>query len=158
MTVQLALGAIIEGQLFVCEKLPLPPEIYTEVNDSDWLPMLVRVVVCGVLLVPIFCGAKVKTAGEKLASGPSCPMPCRLIVVGVLLPECERVMVPNRVPANVGVNVTVIVQFPPPGRPAPQVLVWAKSPVTWMLVIVSAALPMLRITTLFELPVVPTPW
>lgn len=50
-----------------------------------------------------------------------------------------------RLPAEAGVNATVIVQLPPPASDVPQLLVWPKLlafvPVTEMLVIVSAADP-----------------
>ena len=50
-----------------------------------------------------------------------------------------------KLPAETGVNVTVIVQLPPPASDAPQLLVWLKLPalvpVTAMLAIVSAADP-----------------
>ena len=54
---------------------------------------------------------------------------------------------PVRLPAAVGVNITLIVHVAPAARLEPQVFVWAKSPVTAMLVKVSAAvLPFVSVT------------
>jgi hypothetical protein len=51
------------------------------------------------------------------------------------------VIVPVRVPVVVGVKVTMIVQVVPLGTALPQVLVWAKSPVATMLVMLKGWLP-----------------
>ena len=71
-------------------------------------------------------------------------MPERLAVWGLLVALSATVNVPLRVPVAVGVKVTLIVQFAPAATEAPQLLVWAKSPLfvpaMVMLVIVSAVL------------------
>jgi hypothetical protein len=51
------------------------------------------------------------------------------------------VIEPLREPVALGVKVTLRVQLAPAARLEPQVLVWAKSPLTVMLVIVRVALP-----------------
>ena len=65
-----------------------------------------------------------------------------------------------RDPTAVGLNVTVIVQFPPPATLDPQLLVSAKSPgsapMIVMLVMLSGALPELLNVTFCGALVVPT--
>lgn len=51
------------------------------------------------------------------------------------------VAIPSRVPAAVGVKVTLIGQWAPAARELPQALVWLKSRIVAMPVMVSAALP-----------------
>ena len=68
------------------------------------------------------------------------------------------VKVPLRVPATVGLNVTWITQLADAANEAEQLLLCAKCPVTWMPVILNAALPVfVRVTTCAVL-VVPTCW
>ena len=62
-----------------------------------------------------------------------------------------KVMLPVRLPLALGVNVTLIVQLPPAAMLPPQLLAGvvenekspALAPVTWMLVMLSVALPVL---------------
>jgi hypothetical protein len=84
------------------------------------------------------------------------PVPVRLTVCG--LPEALSVTlkVPVRVPDAVGVNVTLMVQFPLAAREPPQVLLAAKSPPAAMLVMVRVALPVLDRVTVCAALVVPT--
>jgi hypothetical protein len=56
---------------------------------------------------------------------------------------------PVRVPIAVGVNVTLIWQFALAATLVPQLLVWAKSPLTAMLLMFNAALPVLERVTVF---------
>lgn len=65
------------------------------------------------------------------------PVPDRLTVCGLLLALSLTVKVPVRNPTTVGVNVTLTVHFPLAATDEPQVLVWAKSPLTLTLVIVN---------------------
>ena len=66
--------------------------------------------------------------------------------------------VPVRLPAAVGVKVTLIVQFAPAATLDPHVLVSAKSPEAAIWVIESAALPeLVKVTTCAALGV-PTSW
>jgi hypothetical protein len=65
------------------------------------------------------------------------PVPERLTVCGLLFPLSVIVSVPVRVPTMVGVNVTLIVHLAPAANEVPQLLVWAKSPVVEMLLMVS---------------------
>jgi len=118
------------------------------------LPVLESVTVCAALVEFNVWLANVSDAGERLAPGvPGAnPVPVRPTVCG--LPAALSVMVTAapRAPAAVGVNVTLIVQFPLfAATELPHVLVSAKSPlfapVTPMLVMVSAALPVLVTVT-----------
>jgi ABC-type sulfate transport system permease component len=58
------------------------------------------------------------------------------------------VRVPVLVPVAVGLKVTLIVQEALTAKLEPQVLVWEKSPLTVMLVMVRVALPVLLRATL----------
>jgi len=66
------------------------------------------------------------------------------------------------VPEAAGVNVKLMLQLPPAATDVPQVLLWAKSPllvpVTAMLVMLSAALPVLDSAIAWAALVVPTFW
>ena len=59
-------------------------------------------------------------------------------------------------PVTVGVKVTLMVQLPPAATLAPQVLVWAKSPLAATPVMFKAALPVLYSVTVCGALVVPT--
>jgi hypothetical protein len=63
---------------------------------------------------------------------------------------------PVLVPAVVGLKVTRMVQLAPATTPAPQVLVWEKSPLVLMLLMLSVALPVFLRVTLLALLLVPT--
>ena len=74
-------------------------------------------------------------------------MPVRLTVWVAGLALSVMVIEPLREPGAVGEKVTLSEQVPPATRPEPQVLVWEKSPLTVMLVMLSVALPvLLRVT------------
>jgi hypothetical protein len=116
------------------------------------LPELARVTVCAPLIVPTVWIEKVKPAGARLTAGPaSAPVPLKLTVWGLPGALSEMLKVPPRVPAAVGVKVTLIVQLAPAATELPQLLLWAKSlasvPVTARLAILRVALPVLvRVT------------
>jgi hypothetical protein len=81
---------------------------------------------CAALVVPTVCEAKVRLVGLSAADGPTAvPVPVRLAVCGLPAALSVTVIVPVRVPAAVGVNVTLIVQFALAAREVPQVLVCA---------------------------------
>ena len=65
---------------------------------------------------------------------------------------------PLRAPLVVGLKVTLIVQVAPELTVEPQVLVWAKSPLAAMLVMLSEALPLLVSVTDCAALVVPITW
>ena len=122
------------------------------------LPVFVRVMVCGKLVVPWVWLAKVRVPVERLAT-EAVPVPVSVTKWGLpgalstILIEAERPKM------AVGVNVTLMVQLPPFAvRVLPQALVWLKSPalvpVTEMLVIDKLTFPVLvRVTPITELVV-----
>ena len=65
---------------------------------------------------------------ERVAAGLVVPVPLRLTLWGLVGSESLRVTFADRVPAAVGVNVTLRVQLAPDATLAPQVFVCAKSP------------------------------
>ena len=76
------------------------------------------------------------------------PVPVRLMVWVAGLALSVMVTTPVLVPAAVGLKVTLRVQLAPAATLEPQVLVWEKSPLAMMLVMLSAALPVLLRVTL----------
>jgi hypothetical protein len=66
------------------------------------------------------------------------------------------VTAPVLVPVAVGLKVTLRVQLALVARLAPQLLVWKKSPLTVMLVMLRVALPVLLRVTLWALLLIPT--
>ena len=97
--------------------------------------------------MPTACAGKVKEAGERLTTG-AVPVPVRLTVWVAGLALSVMVKEPFREPLAVGVKVTLRVQLALAARLEPQVLVWEKSPLTVMLVMLRVALPVLLRVTL----------
>jgi hypothetical protein len=97
--------------------------------------------------VPTGCAGKVKEAGERLATD-AVPVPVRLTVWVAGLALSVTVKEPLLEPLAVGVKVTLRVQLALAARLEPLVLVWEKSPLAVMLVMLSAALPVLLRVTL----------
>jgi hypothetical protein len=94
-----------------------------------------------------------------VASVKSSPVPLRLtvcVLFGTPLLLSVTVRVPVRVPLAVGLKVILTVQEPFALTLPPQVFVWLKSPLMPMLLMVSAALPVLLSITVCEALVVPT--
>jgi hypothetical protein len=88
------------------------------------VPLLVRVMVCALLVLPTACAANV-TGADKLTVG-AVPVPLKVTVcVLPAAPLLLSVMVsePERAPAAVGVKVTLIVQLPPAATLEPHVFV-----------------------------------
>jgi hypothetical protein len=106
------------------------------------------VTLCALLLLPTACAGKVKEVGERLTTGVATPVPVRLTVCVAGLTLSVMVMEPLREPAALGVKVTMRVQLALAATLVPQVLVWEKSPLTVMLLIVRVALPVLVSVTL----------
>src|SRR5436305_1826137 len=98
--------------------------------------------------VPVFVSV---TVGAAL-------VPVRPTVCG--LPEALSVTLelPVRVPDAVGVNVTLMLQFPPDASEPPQLSVSAKSPLATMLLMVRVAVPVFDSVTVCAALVVPTLW
>jgi hypothetical protein len=97
--------------------------------------------------VPTSCAEKVKEVGERLTTG-AVPVPVRLTVCVVGLALSVMVTTPVRVPVAVGLKVTLRVQLALAARLEPQVLVWEKSPLAVMLLMLRVALPVLLRVTL----------
>ena len=114
------------------------------------MPVLFRVTVCAALVVPTAWLLKVRLVGERLTT-VAVPVPLRLTVCGLPLALSAIFSEAPRLPLAEGVKVTLMVQLPAAATELPQVLVWAKSPAlvpaSAMLVMLSAALPVLfRVT------------
>ena len=89
---------------------------------------------------------KVRVVGAKLALDAA-PVPERATVCGLPVALSVTVIVPGRLPAAVGVKVTLMEQLAPAATEAPQVLVWAYGALATMLVMVSAPVPeLVRVT------------
>ena len=97
--------------------------------------------------MPTRCAEKVKEVGERLTTG-AVPVPVRLTVCVAGLALSVRVKEPLREPLAVGVKVTLRVQLAPAATLEPQVLVWEKSPLTVMLVMLRVAFPVFLSVTL----------
>ncbi len=114
---------------------------------SDAVPVFFRVTVFAALVVFTRWLPKVKLVLDKLTEG-AVPVPERVTVCGLLLALSETVIAPDRSPVVVGVNVMLIVQFPPAATEVPQVLLCAYCVLAAMLVILSAAAPVFVSVTL----------
>jgi hypothetical protein len=97
--------------------------------------------------VPTACAGKVKEVGERLTTG-AVPVPVRLTVWVAGLALSAMVIEPLREPVAVGVKITLRVQLALAASLEPQVLVWEKSPLAVMLVMLRVALPVLLSVTL----------
>jgi hypothetical protein len=98
------------------------------VMASAALPVLVSVTICAALVVFTCWLANVKFDDDRLTVGAGTAVPVPLSVIECGLPVALSVMdtVAVRVPSAVGVNVTLIVQFPLfPATELPHVLVCA---------------------------------
>jgi len=146
--VQLFFGATEVPQLLVWEKSVGLVPVSTMLLMVMASPPLasVRVMFCGVLLVPTVCAAKVKLVGENDAA--------------VLVPASVTVKVPAlvvmvKVAARwlilVGLKVTLIVQLLLAARDAPQLLVCEKSPgsappMAMLEIVMADVVPLLSVT------------
>ena len=102
------------------------PEAEMPVMLSGALPLLVRVAVCAVLVVPTVCEANVSAVGLRVAAGPRA-VPTSSTDCGLPGPVPLIAMLAILVPPVVGVNVTLTMQVPPAANDAPQLLVCVKS-------------------------------
>ena len=93
--------------------------------------------------------AKVRLEGATVTVG-TIPVPVKLTVCGLPLALSVIDRVPPRAPLVVGVKVTLTVQFAPTARLellAGQVLVWEKSPLAPMLLMMTGTVPVLLTVT-----------
>jgi hypothetical protein len=88
------------------------------------LPVLVRVRICGELVMSTGWLPKARLVGERLATAAVLvPVPERLTVWGLPAALSEMLRVPLRVPLAVGVKTTLIVQLFPAATLVPQLFV-----------------------------------
>jgi hypothetical protein len=148
---QFALAATLAPQVLVAAKSPEAPMLLI---TSVALPVLVRVTVWPVLLVPIGCNANVKPSTERLALGDVVPVPVSDTTCGLLPALSTKVTVPTAPPAVVGLKVTLIVQSPPGAMGKLQVLASAKGAVAATELMVKLAVPVLFTVTVCAVLVV----
>lgn len=86
----------------------------------------------------------IDTLAGDAESEKSMPVPLKAAVWELPLRELSLMFrEPVRLPVALGWKVMLMVQFAPAARLLPQLFVWAKSPVTVMLLMASAAVPLL---------------
>ncbi len=92
------------------------PRALTLETASGEVPEFVSVTPCGVLLVPTFCGTKLRPLAETEAPGSPIPTPCN---GRFCVPPALSVIVrpPVALPGAVGENDTLNVQFEAGARP-----------------------------------------
>ena len=168
LMVQLALAATELPQVLAWAKsLALAPVRARLVMLNEALPVLVSVTVWAVLVLLTVWFPKARLRGERLTTGAGTLVPvpdkltvCVLPAVPLLL--SVTISVPARAPVAAEVKVTAIVQLAPAATALPQAFVWAKSPalvpVTVMLAILNAALPVLVSVTVWAALVVLIVW
>src|SRR5690242_4652688 len=111
--VQLAPAATELPQLFVWAKSPLlAPVMPMAEIVSRAVPEFVRVKVFGAVVVPTVTLPKLRFVADRVTAG-ELPVPVRLTLCGLPLALSVTARVAPRVPAAVGVKVTLIVQFAP---------------------------------------------
>jgi hypothetical protein len=124
VAVQLAPPDTIEPQVFVSEKSALlVPVTVTLIMVKVMVPLLMRVTVCGALVVPTLTLPKERLAGDTEGPELEAPVPVRLTVCGLLLALSVTVTEAVLVPDAAGAKVTLIVQLAPADTLEPQVLV-----------------------------------
>lgn len=113
-------------------------------------PVLVMVTDCELLEVPTLVAAKETLVVERVTGG-STPVPLRAMDCGEVVALSVMVMEAVSAPATAGAKWPWMVQLAPAARLVPQVLAKTKedalAPVTAMLVMVNAAVPVLVMVT-----------
>ena len=131
---------------------------------SAAVPLLVSVTDFAALVVPVFWLPKLRLVGVSVTPGAEIvPVPESATLCGLPVALSTIVTLALRLPVAEGVKVTLIAQLLPAASVLGligHVFVWAKSPafvpLTAMLVIASAAVPLLVSVTDFAALVVPT--
>jgi hypothetical protein len=127
-----------------------------QLSVTDWEKPPTEVSVAWRFVEPLL----ITTCGAESVNEKSWPVPWRLITCGLLAALSVIVMAALRAPPAVGVNVMLTLQIAAAASDAPQLLVWPKSPplapLTAMLVIGSATLPVFVSVTDCAALVVPT--
>ena len=106
--------------------------------------------------MPTVWAEKVNEVGENVTVVEEAPVPVRLTVwvAGVAL--SVTVTVPDAAPVAMGLKVTAMLHEAPAATLAPQVLVWEKTPLVLMLLMLSSALPVFFSDTVWGLLLVNT--
>jgi hypothetical protein len=148
----------------------LAPQVVVRVKSAGLVPVMVmlvmlnapvpaflRVTAVPALVEPSFVTAKATDVGDSVTAG-AVPVPVRATAWGLFTALSVMVKLADLAPVAVGVNVTLMVQLAAAAKLAPQLFVWAKSPlllpVTVMLVRVNVAVPLfLRVIALAALVV-----
>lgn len=162
LILQLPPAASEVPQVFVWPKSPLfAPVTAIDVKLKVELPILVTVTGCGALVVPRFWLAKTRLVVVSVTVEPP-PVPVRLKSCGLPAALSATATEAERVPGEVGVKVTLIVQVPPGAIELPQLLVCPKSPgftpVRVKLAMFTATFPVFVTTAAWAAAVVPTVW
>jgi hypothetical protein len=154
--VQLAPAATDVQLLVWLKSPPFVPVILIPVIVSAAPPVFEIVTVCAVELLPMGWLAKVRVVGVMLTAG-AVPVPVKATVcrAPVVLSAMDKV--PVRVPAAAGVKTTFAVQAAPAATDV-QLLVWLKSPLIVIPVIVSVAVPVFEIVTVSAAELLPMAW
>ena len=164
LTVQVPEPARVVPQVFaeIAKSPALVPEMAMLVILMEAVPALARVTDCGELVELTLVAAKVRLEGVTDAFAVLLvPVPDNATVCGLFPAESVKVSVAVRVPAAVGVNVTLTVQFPEPARAVPQVFAeMAKSPAlaperAMLAILIEAVPPLANVTDCGEV-VAPT--
>jgi hypothetical protein len=124
--VQVLFCASVVVQVVVRLKSPVAAEMAILLTPPLFA---VSVTVCDALVVFVFWLANISELEVSPNVGGSTPVPLKLTVCGLPVPEDVTVIAPVRVPAAVGVKVTVIEQVTFCANVAVQLFVWLKSPV-----------------------------
>ena len=138
LRVQLALTARLEPQSLVWTESPLAAMLAMLRVAS---PVLLRVTICAQLVEPTVWAGKVKAGGVNFTPFEPPPVPVRLTVWVEGLALSVIFTAPVLVPVAVGLKITPMVQVALAATLEPQVLVWEKSPLVAMLLILSVPLP-----------------
>src|SRR5579863_7919188 len=113
------------------------------------VPELVSVTLFAKLVVPTDLVPQARLVVDRVTAGvpPDVPVPVRFTTCGLPLALSVTVIWPACVPVAVGVNVTLMVQFPPAATEVLQVLVSAYCALAAMLLMLSEAVPeLVRVT------------
>lgn len=111
------------------------------------------VAVCAALVLPTEMLPKANVAGESATGATAVPV--RLTICGELDAVSAIVMAPEMLPVVVGENVELTMQLAPAASDVPQLLVWVKSPLDVMEMVVDAPPVFFTVTGLLAL-LVPT--
>lgn len=164
LMVQLAPAATLVPQVLVSENSWGSAVMLMLVTLSVPVPVLVKVTTSGEPDLPTTCKGNVRLVGDTVTVGVPAvaPVPVKLTDCGLWGALSLIVIDALRAPVAVGEKVTVKVQVPLGNTLVPQVLVCAKSPgfvpERLILVMFSAAVPVLVNVTCWDWLVEPTAW